>query len=334
VPVAIVANLLRVLLMSFLVVNFGPEWISEREVLAFGISYHTAWGLLTMLVGLGLFLSVRWWLMQAFPRPAAEVPAEAEAASPSLTESITAAVRALGSPALARPFAVACSCLAVAVAIHLALSAHLEAASSTAATGLERPLTGFPVSLGAWSGQEETPTSATLPYYNAADDRLSRVYRPRPGAPGADELPQELECRLFMVHFKDGQDRRHHPRICYKVAGFQEDLSQHQEVELAGGLGKAQRFCFTRGGARSYVYYWHYTLEPDEAEQLSPLQTIHQAVGVRRPSLTIQVFTNAQVPEHLDKVAEFVREADRRLQGHLPRNARRSSGLLPVKYVP
>ena len=54
-------------------------------------------------------------------------------------------------------------------------------AAVAASDYLNKPLQGdgdrgFPVSLGAWSGREATPDSATLPYFNSADDRLSRVY--------------------------------------------------------------------------------------------------------------------------------------------------------------
>src|SRR5439155_16029814 len=69
-----VANLLRVLLMAFLTLHYGPDLISDEKIIAFGVSYHEAWGLLTIAVGLGLFAGAAWWLGRIFPdRPGAAV---------------------------------------------------------------------------------------------------------------------------------------------------------------------------------------------------------------------------------------------------------------------
>ncbi len=328
-PVAVAANLMRVLLMTVLSVQLGSAWISEKETLALGISYHTAWGLLTMVAGLGLFLAVRWWLSRAFPLPADQAKESAPAAEP-LRVTVGRALGAIGRPELAGPWGMWVAALAVALVLQAGLGAHLEAAVATGAVGLERPLSEFPETFGPWAGRDVTPNGATLSYYQSADDGLNRNYVPR--EPGRDGLPRGLECQLFMVYFKDGRDRRHHPIICNEVAGAKHDAAGDDLVDM-GGPGHARRFCFTRGGFRSYVYYWHYTLEPVGGEQLSPLQSIHQDLGVRRPSLTVEVFTNAQAPEHLEKVAEFVRDMDRKLQAHLPQGASRGSDVLPVKYV-
>lgn len=351
-PVAIAANLLRVLLMSIITVNFGATWISEEKEFLFGVSYHTSWGLLTMVAGLGLFLGVRWWLTRAFPLPESailnsETPELSE--NPETKETTTAAVphseeslvdqlrRALGHLGrreLSRPMGIVAGVLTVGILLHMLLFWHLEAAAATTSAGLAKPLSSVPVSLGAWTGQEVTPDDRnTLPYFLQADDRLNRKYTVNPSAPGAADIPEGLTCSVFMVHFKDASDRRHHPLICYKVAGCDEDPSQRQELDFEGQDGKIARFSFTRDGGRSYVYYWHYTLEPTGVERLGPLQDLHQRVAVRRPSVTIQVHTNGYAPEHLEKVAAFVRLVDAHLQECLPQGARRGCEALPVKFV-
>jgi hypothetical protein len=223
-------------------------------------------------------------------------------------------------------------CLAAAAALQGALRAHLAAGEEAVASAsyLQKPLqgvTGFPVSRGAWYGKEETPDPATLRYFDSADDKLNRSYV-RHGEDGEEAGPA---CRLWMVHFRDGQDRQHHPLICYQVAGFTEVPSGREALPLDGNGSPAQRFCFTRGGdARygSYVYYWHYTFEPD-VPGLSLLQRLHAAWAVH-PSLTVQVFTAAQTPEGLSEAAAFVRQVDRELQAFLPPGARRGSETLPV----
>jgi len=333
VPVAIAANLLRVLLMAFLVMHFGEGSISERNTLVFGISYHTAWGLLTMCAGLGLLLGVAWWLGRVFPN---QPPARAEAAGHGAAKDEgTGAPPLVVSPGLVRRLGGAVLCLGVAAALQLVLQAHLAVADEGVArsTYLSQPLRGegdrgFPVSLGAWSGTEVTPDPATLPYYTAADDRLNRGYVQK------DEGGHVYgpHCMLWMVHFRDGRDRHHHPLVCYKVTGCSEETGRHQALPVGGAGEPVQRFCFTRGDDRnylSYVYYWHYTFEPPDVGRFSVLQRLHAEWGVR-PSLTVQVHTDARTPEQLDQAAEFVRLVDERLQAHLPPGARRGSETLPI----
>ena len=185
---------------------------------------------------------------------------------------------------------------------------------------------GFPVSLGAWSGREATPDPATLPYFNAADDRMCRAYVPT----DEDGRDGGVACTLWMVHFHDRRDREHHPRICYEVAGCVEDPRGQQALPLDEPGAPAQRFCFTRRDDSrylSYVYYWHYTFEAPAG--LSALQDLHAAWAVR-PSLTVEVFTTPRSPEELDRAAEFVRLVDRQLKSHLPPGARRGSEALPI----
>jgi exosortase/archaeosortase family protein len=318
-PVAVLANLLRILLMSCITYWFGLEWIREDKYLPLGVSYHTAWGLLTMVVGVGIFLAARNLLERMFP---------AAAAVPSTEPKPVVVPQPLRlAPAAVRPLAVVAAGLIAALISQIALNAHLHAADGIAEVRLVQSLSRFPVSLGAWSlSQESPPDRATLPYYNAANDRLSKVYF----APTPSEHPV---CHLWMVHFHDGSDRRHHPLVCFRVAGYEEAPEGHGLVPLEGQDAPARRFCFTRQDAKSYVYYWHYTLEPAESERLSYLQRTYQEMGVQRPSLTVQVFTSASNPGQLAKAEEFIRRVDKQLQEHLPPNARRGHETLPVKYV-
>jgi exosortase len=325
VPIAVAANLLRVLLMAFLVCNLGPEWISEEQQVVPGLSYHTAWGLLTMLVGLVLFLLVRWWLGSLFP-----ADGEARRAhGPEASSADAPRPRPLVVPLLAALLA-----LGITLVAQTALRNHLHAAEPSAPQ-LTQSLSGFPVSLGAWSRGQEPPLGpATLPYFQSADDRLNCSYVP---AQAAGEETLGLTFQVFAVHFRDGTDRRHHPRICNKVAGNTElestpiRMSEGEQV----GEAPAQRFCFADrpSGRYFYVYYWYYTLEPTETEGLTVLQRIHQDVGVRRPSLSVQISTTARTAEQLKKADAFARRVDHELGKHLPPGARRGSDLLHVTHL-
>jgi hypothetical protein len=136
-----------------------------------------------------------------------------------------------------------------------------------------------------------------------------------------------------MIHYHNATDRRHFPIGCYRGAGYDEDAAGRRDLEADGGP-PITKFCFTKGADRQYVsnvYYWHYTLEPSDAIPLSVLQRIYQRWSVRRPSLTVQVFTTAKTPEQLARVDEFVRSVDAELRAHhLPPGARRGSESLPV----
>jgi hypothetical protein len=138
---------------------------------------------------------------------------------------------------------------------------------------------------------------------------------------------------LSLIHFLDGRDRRHHPRICYPVAGFTEDETAGQDFSFSDQAETARRFCMVRQGRPFYVYYWHYTLVPPSAENLSWWQRWHLEYGVRWPSLTVQVFSNAQSPEQLEQVDHFVRLVDRQVQEYLPSGSRRGSDTLPVRRL-
>jgi exosortase len=334
-PIAIAANLLRVMLMAFLLMHFGSESISEKRIVLFGISYHTGWGLLTHATGLGLLLGVAWWLGRVFPNKPAENGASGGSDPPSDSAPAAARQPSLFTKALVRRLGLAIVVLGVAAVLHVALQGHLASARDTLShtISLKQPLQGegdkgFPVSLGAWSGKDVSPDPATLPYFNAADDKLNRVYV------RTDENGREVGpvCTLWMVHFRDAQDRNHHPLICYSVSGCTEQAGVRQTVPMAGPGSPAQRFCFTRAsdaGYLSYVYYWHYTLEPPDVPGLSLPQRLH-ANWVKRPSLTVQVSTAGRTAEELDQASQFVRLVDERLRSHLPPGARRGSETYPI----
>ncbi len=328
-PVAVIANVLRVLLMAFLTLNFGEEAISEQKIVAFGVSYHTAWGLLTMAVGLGLLAAISWWLGRVFPDgdapPDAPQSAGPQVAAPRrLMYGLGGAVVALALTAL----------LQQALLAHLLESEQLTRGSDY----LTRPLqgaTGFPVSLGAWSGKDSPPDPPTRPYYDKADDKLNRVYTLH------DDSPESgLTCQLWMIHYHDATDRRHFPTGCYRGAGYTEDPNGRKDLTVGADPEPVAKFSFTKGQEAGYVssvFYWHYTLEPPATIPLSPLQRIYQRWSVRRPSLTVQVFTNATTPAQMARVEEFVKLVDDELHGsgdpkhaHLPPGARRGSESLPV----
>jgi exosortase len=336
VPVAVVANLLRVLLMAFVLLQFGPQWIEHTPLgpAWLGLEWHTVWGLVTMAVGLGLFLAVVWWLGRLLPE-STKVPAPAsEANGPEQDPAREGPEPGTADRRLQKRLGVACACLAVAWAAQAALRAHLRAPDYPE---LPKPLAGFPVSLGAWHVRDLP--SSTLPSPDQLAQRLQAADGKAPeevfsrtyvlaGGPQAGQV-----CKLHMMYTRDGSDRTHHPLICYAVAGYVEDESLRATVAVPGKAAVVKRFCFQLGRGPEFVFYWHYTLEPKAGSATSFLQRLHQRFTIAQPSVTIKVFTSAQTDEQLAPVVEFVRQVDRQIQDHLPPGARMGSDTIPVRYI-
>jgi exosortase len=343
--VAIASNLLRVLLMCLIVRYWGTPWISG--------AYHDLWGLLTMLIGLGLYLGLAWWLSRVFPEREAGA-GNGGKALPSADDSSPGRSSSPG-PGLARRLGIAAACLALALGGQATLRAHLHNGQLTPPPELDpNTLSSVPVSLGAWTEakhlatlppfhnvdpvlqerlQENIKQLTVLPpstqsYFDRADLSLYRLYV-RPGEAGQEPLL----AWLWMVHFKSGEDRNHHPAVCYRVSGKTEDPGGHADVEVPGEKVKLQRFCFTGSNARSYVYYWHYTLEPEAGPDVSALQKIYLTRVQRLPSITVEVFTNAQSQADLDKVADFCTRVHRELRELLPAHSRLGSDILNIRLV-
>jgi exosortase len=258
IPVAIVANLLRVVLMAFVARWLGADWIDHTPLGPrwLGLDWHAAWGLLTMAAGLGLYLAVAWWLGRLLGErigvrsqesgvrsQESPVGKDKGTACSSLTPD-----SCLLSPSLFRRLGVACVCLVIALLGQLGLLAHLESASPPALPKLQMQLSGFPVSLGAWSRRD--PSTATLPSKQSDLKRLAGTYGKSPGAQFLQEdydLKKDgrpvQSCRLLLVHTQDGSDRDHHPLICNEVAGHRPEDSTGEEIAvgaaLPGPLGSA-----------------------------------------------------------------------------------------------
>jgi exosortase len=309
VPVAIAANLLRLLCMAFLAEHAGPAWI--------GGAFHDVWGLLTLLAGVGMLAGVSWWV-EKLVGPGDEVP--------SAKRQTTAVVGTQAAkPRVFWPFVAADTCLGLTLVVQLMLWSHVREASPPADVRLEQSLASFPNDLGDWRGQD-MPVEA-LGYFGQADDKLNRLYVLEQG-PAAG-----LRCQLWIVHFRDGRDRAHHPIICHEVAGYAQVEHGRASIPVEGEAFPIERFCFSRNGTATYVFYWHYTLEPPAPAAQSLLQRIYQPRPARWPSVTLEVFTTARDAEELDAAGAFVRSVENRVRLHLPVYARMGSDLLPVRLI-
>lgn len=305
VPVAVAANLLRLVCMAFVAEYAGLAWI--------GGGYHDAWGVLTLAAGGVLLLGVRWWVFAV---------AQSDDATPTNPGSRP---RMTVAPVAARPSISMLLGLGLTLVIQTLLRMHVESASPLAEVRLERPMAEFPRVLNGWKGQDLSPEA--LGYFNQADDRLNRLFVSQGGPfPG-------LRCQLWAVYFRDGRDRAHHPVLCHEVAGYTQVPAGRGTLMVEGESAPVERFCFSRNGESTYVFYWHYTLEPPAPTGQSLLQRIYQPRPVRWPSVTVEVFSNARDEGQLKAAAGFVRLAAGTVRQHLPAYARMGSDLLPVRLL-
>lgn len=315
--VAIGANLLRVLLMAL-----AQRWIGPSATAG---AWHDAWGIVSMVCGVGLLLAGRAWL----DRLLGEGHDRDEA--PETLRAVTDAQRVGIRPATGLTAAVIG--IGLTLAAQAVLLAHLQARPAVPTAELVEPLSCVPVSLGAWLGQDLPPT--TLPtfsaaYSMAADDRLYRAYR-LPNRPSRDQAAAvSAPCHVWAVYFRDGRDRQHHPRICGRAAGLEETSLTPLAIDAGPPVA---HYAFRGNAGPHHVYYWHYSLESTDAFDPSPLRRLHQRSTRRSPSLTVEVFTAAASPDELANVEELVRQADHAIKGCLPAGARRGCDVLPIRMV-
>jgi exosortase len=319
-PVAVAANILRILLLAALGRWLGPAWVEGW--------LHFAPVALTLPVGLAMIL----------------------ASARALGGGVAMRGRRTATPAAPTPgpsfdwlpAAGANVLLAAGCCVSFALDRHMGLADGPAPTGLRRPLAELPeelipppelaqetdsVSLGAWHSQPVAKaTPSDVPFY--ADEWLTRYY----AVPEAG-----LIARVFLAYSADGSDRQHHPEICLRdVSGWPEDRAARATLELNPAVrSPAARFRFYLGTSRPVtVYYWHYTVETPLPDGATWLQRLHRRLARGGPSLTVQVATNAH-GEGLTRIErELLPALDEALRAsHLPAGVRQGAERLPIRLT-
>lgn len=311
-PVAILANLFRVLLMALVLRWGGPEWVDG--------AWHSAWGMVTMAIGVALFATIGLVLNERQPTAANPQPPCVSRFKLGRSEllSVTAYWRA------------GVICLGATLVAQVAILDYLETGLSADPPSLREPLESFPRTLQGWTSQDLTPERlipAAREFYREVDDRLYRTYELR------NDPDPGMNCSLWIVYARDGRDRSHHPLNCYKSSGYSEDPAGRGEVDVEGRTARIKRFAFLRRGSPHFVYYWHYTLEPMDAAELAPLRLLHQRLRRHLPSVTVEVFTGAATSVQREQTEQFLREVDRRLAMLLPPGARLGSDSPPILVV-
>lgn len=186
---------------------------------------------------------------------------------------------------------------------------------------LTKALADLPLQLGEWEGLDREITDQKLLY---ADQHLQRVYV----HPARRQM-----VSVWLVYSRTGEDRGHHPEVCMAVAGRPEDATGRAELPLPGHPAPVQQYRFGTQGNQQWVFYWHYTLLPAQAAQLSDLQRFYQRLHKRPASITLEVFAPESSDDDGQQAREFVALLDAAIQSHLGGTAVRGSRRTPVTVV-
>ncbi len=326
VPAALVANVLRILIMAAGSVWFGTQWM--------GGWMHDAPALVTLPLGLALFASLG-WLMSRLERSQREAPSLPTACE-DCGESRTSTHSLDSSHSPKRGLLAVVVCLLGASLAEGGLAWYLHGAAATPYPELRAPFAALPHDLAApgasgigWHGRDVSNLDsfrAKLPY--RADDLLYRVYAPKMAGP---------PLYLYLVYSRQGDDRKHHPEICIRDAsGATEDFDARKQIPLdVSGQRSVMRFRFRTGvGEYTTVYYWHYSLEAPPQPGQTLLRRLYQRQNHPVPSITAQVSLVAAPTETEAVERGFLVAVDAALRAEqLPDTARIGDNRLPLTLI-
>lgn len=217
--------------------------------------------------------------------------------------------------------------LVLLVFLQLGLQAHLQSAQRSQPLLDSLTLEPLPWKLGSWVGADHPEAARVAQQASFADVTLTRAY--------VDSTGRTLA--LYIVYSKTGRDREHHPEICLRDAGGATEIGEdRRQVQLQPQTTRiAQRFRYRRDQLhRTTVYYWHYTILPQNFSEQTTLQRIYLRQRENMPSLTVQVQTNMPDPAAWQAIeTTFLPELDRWLQQHLPVTAKVGIDRLPIRFM-
>ena len=331
IPVAILANVIRVLLMGFGAYHFGTDWISS--------DLHGAPAMISLPLGILLYGLICLSFAKKSPAtPAATPPAGGDATG---EPEKVAEPEVPPAPPLrvGRPLMVSCVLLAAGLAGQRALLDHLSVVKDREMPTIRQQLATLPAEFGGSDAQalkwisREHPGREVLATQveDFADEFLYRAYWPVKGRQAGKP------ASVYVVFSSEAGDRKHHPEVCVRdVSGAKEDTAAGKVIALGGDESRTvQRFRFLPSADRAIViYYWHYTLAPAPVERPSAFQKLHERYATTPPSVTVQVSTPASLEEAELLEKTLLVELDAALrEGHLPADVRMGCDRIPIQVL-
>ncbi len=298
IPIAIIANVLRVLALAIMAKLAGPG--SIQGVL------HDAPLLMTLPLG-GLLL---WWCFRLLNR---EGEAPAEPAKHSISAPTQSSIPVFGL-------------LILLIVLQFTLNRHLNQVD-TLPTVTQFSFKELPWQLGPWKGQPHPEADKMAQLADFADALTMRAYFDNKGH----------AATVYLVFSATGRDRLHHPEVCLRdAAGAVELKHDRLTVPLQPNTQRyAERFRYLhQRQERTVVYYWHYTFMSPIKEDQSLLQRVHLKQYDSWPGITVQVQTNMNDPAGW-KLLEttLLPEVDRWVNEHVPAGTQVGTGRLPVRFT-
>jgi hypothetical protein len=211
--------------------------------------------------------------------------------------------------------------LLLVLATQIGLRSHFESAGPLETVPLAGRLADVPMTLGLWRGADRPEAEMEGLY---GDEKLKRFYH----------HPSGQTLALWASYSKLGEDRGHHPEVCMKTAGKNEDIPARRICPVDGPGDAVQQYRFVGPlGDSQWVFYWHYTLPSPENPDLTSAQLLYQRLRRRPSSMTVEVFAPEGVEANGELAREFVRLADAELRKVVGPDAIRGSERLAVTLV-
>jgi len=299
IPLAILANVLRVFTLAIMARLLGPASIQGL--------LHDVPLLMTLPLG-GLML---WWCYSRLNGHTSVTLTELSPLSPSHA---------------ARSCWLSVGVITLLILLQLSLQHHLHSSVN------EQPVVDFsfnelPWQLGTWKGQPHPETDKVTQQADFADAVTLRTYTDNLGHAAA----------VYLVFSATGRDRLHHPEICLRDAGGAVEIKKDRRIiPLQPDTERfAERFRYQRQRQeRTLIYYWHYTFMPPITGEQSFLQRVHLKQYDRWPGITVQAQTNMNDPLAWQALeTTLLPELDRWLSTHIPTDAQVSASRLPVRFT-
>jgi EpsI family protein len=223
-PVALAANLIRVLLLALVGVASGAGAVGR---------WHDGANLLVYVTAIAAFVALERWLA-----PRGDAPPAADSAAPETEAAVGPAAAASRAPAHRGP---ARAAAAVALA---ALAAAVLLRSPLPPTGTLR-VAALPQAVHGWSGRDVALTERQFRLLETRDVLLRRY--------GRDEA-SVLACVAVA-----GPERKpaHPPATCYRGQGFLVESEERVAATLAGRAREFTELVLAKDGERTLVWSWY-----------------------------------------------------------------------------
>jgi EpsI family protein len=287
IPVAVIANGLRLLGTGLAVQHYGPE-------AAEGF-FHTFSGWIIFLLALLMFFLIQQlivWIAPPMRQPTAEnTPISAN----SVRDSIFARMAIL-------TFSLVIG------------TVYLGYASKTEAVPIREPLSRIPMEIGHWQGRPNLPISDKVLAVLQVSEYLSRSY--------ANSGPRPVDLYIGYYQSQRMGETIHSPKNCLPGGGWMPINSEQIEIPVGGKVILVNEYLIQKGTEKALVLYWYHNAgRVIASEYLAKFYLVLDAVYKNRTDGAL-VRVVAPISKSADEskrdAVDFVKSLFPLLSRHLP----------------